>query len=222
VATRTKSRAAAPKRKARDADDSRRRILDAAEKEFAAKGFAGARLDAIAKGAKLKPGLIHFHFTDKQGLYAAVLERAFAALDAQVQQLLALGPVGGEPTRAELHLFGEALVALTARFYTDNAQVLSLLRVEGTRARRVAEKHLKPVYEVVVQRIEALREAGVIANDVDARHLFVAVVSMTAYPIVEPLFEELVFGADALGETLTAKHRSFVVEMALARMLPRN
>lgn len=222
MATRKKSRAAAPKRKARDADDSRRRILDAAEKEFAAKGFAGARLDAIAKGAKLKPGLIHFHFTDKQGLYAAVLERAFAALDAQVQQLLALGPVGGEPTRAELHLFGESLVALTARFYTDNAQVLSLLRVEGTRARRVAEKHLKPVYEVVVQRIEALRAAGVIAKDVDARHLFVAVVSMTAYPIVEPIFEELVFGSDAVGEALTSKHRSFVVEMALARMLPRN
>lgn len=230
MVTRTKPREAAPKRKARDAHDSRRRILDAAEKEFAAKGFAGARLDAVAKGARLKPGLIHFHFGDKQGLYAAVLERAFAALDVQVQQLLALGPVGGEPSRAELRLFGEALVALTARFYTDNAQVLSLLRQETTgrtagkssAARRVAEKHLGPVYDVVIQRIDALREAGVIAEDVDARHLFVAVVSMTAYPIVEPIFAELVFGRDAVGEVTTARHHSFVVEMALSRMLPRS
>lgn len=222
--TRPKPKASASQRKPRDADDSRLRLLDAAEKEFAAKGFAGARLEGIAKSARLKPGLIHFHFADKQGLYAAVLERAFAELDLQVQHLLALGPTGGEPTREELHLFGEALVALTSRFYIENAQVLALLRHEATTHRavvkRLAEKHIKPVVEVVIQRIEQLRDAGVVAKDVDARQLFMAVVSMSAYPILEPLFVDTVFDGDTRDAALS-KQRSFVVEMALARMLAR-
>jgi TetR/AcrR family transcriptional regulator len=213
-------------RKARDAEDSRRRLLDAAEKEFAGKGFAGARLGAIAKAARLKPGLIHFHFEDKQGLYSAVLARAFAALELQVRALLELGPTGGEPSREELHVFGEALVALTSRFYEENGHVLALLRHEARAGssvvRRLATKHLEPVFEAVIQRIERLKAAGVVADDVDARHLFVAVVSMSAYPIVEPFFADTVFGNSAATRaSVAAAHRSFVVETALARMLHR-
>ena len=62
----------------RNPERSRERILDAALEEFAAKGFAGARVEAIAKRAGLNKQLISHHFGGKEGLYRAVMDRRLA------------------------------------------------------------------------------------------------------------------------------------------------
>lgn len=213
-------------RKPRDADESRRRLIAAAHKEFAANGFAGARLLAIAKKARIKPGLIHFHFGDKEGLYAAVLVQAFAKLETEVNALIAWASLPlNVPEASDLRILGEALVALTQRFYADSGDTVALLRNEAARgapiAKRIAETQMKPIYEAVIARIELLRISGAIARDIDARHLFVSVVSMTAYPIIEPLFAQTVWPDGPTGEELDAARRRDIVETALARMLPQ-
>lgn len=53
----------------RDAERSRRRILDAALAEFAERGFAGARTSAIARRAGVNAQLISYYFDGKAGLY---------------------------------------------------------------------------------------------------------------------------------------------------------
>ena len=50
-----------------------RRILNAAAKAFAASGFEGARMDEIAKQAKINKAMIYYHIGDKKALYAEVL-----------------------------------------------------------------------------------------------------------------------------------------------------
>src|SRR5512139_2336913 len=65
-----------PPKRERSAAATQERILDAAEQEFAARGFAGARLREIALTAGVQPALIHHYFADKQGLYQAVIGRA--------------------------------------------------------------------------------------------------------------------------------------------------
>jgi len=50
-----------------------RRILDAAAKIFSEAGFAGARMDEIAKQAKINKAMIYYHIGDKKALYARVL-----------------------------------------------------------------------------------------------------------------------------------------------------
>jgi TetR/AcrR family transcriptional regulator len=57
----------------RDLSRSRGRILAAATKEFAAKGFAGARTRAIARRARLNEQMIFHCFGSKEGLYQSVL-----------------------------------------------------------------------------------------------------------------------------------------------------
>lgn len=59
----------------RDADRSRHALLDAAEAEFARKGLAGARVDAIAARAGVNKQLISYYFGGKSGLYEAIIER---------------------------------------------------------------------------------------------------------------------------------------------------
>ena len=53
--------------------NKRAKILRAAEKEFAQKGYAGARVDKIAKAAKLDKATLYYYFRTKQDIYNAVL-----------------------------------------------------------------------------------------------------------------------------------------------------
>jgi len=64
-----------PAARVRDAERSRSALLDAAQREFAEKGFAGARVAAIAARAGVNKQLIAYYFGGKQGLYDAVGER---------------------------------------------------------------------------------------------------------------------------------------------------
>jgi TetR/AcrR family transcriptional regulator len=68
-------RAPAPEDRQRDAERTRRALLDAALEEFAAKGRAGARVSDIAARAGVNKQLISYYFGGKEGLYNALVER---------------------------------------------------------------------------------------------------------------------------------------------------
>ena len=82
-----------------EALDSRARLFAAAATEFAARGFAGANVDRIARAAHVNKAMIYYHFTSKAALYQEILGemfhavgtriRAAAASDATPQQKLA-------------------------------------------------------------------------------------------------------------------------------------
>lgn len=58
--------------------------MDAAEEVFAQNGFAGARIETIAKASGYNTGLIFRYFGDKLGLYSEVLKRS----DSEVSELM--------------------------------------------------------------------------------------------------------------------------------------
>jgi AcrR family transcriptional regulator len=62
----------------RDADRSRKTILDAAETLFAERGFEAVSLQEIGDAAGLSRGTPNYFFGSKEDLYVAVLERVFA------------------------------------------------------------------------------------------------------------------------------------------------
>jgi AcrR family transcriptional regulator len=60
-----------------DKTETKDRILFAAKKEFAEKGFDGARMGSIAKRACANQALLHYYFEGKDKLYEEVLNRLF-------------------------------------------------------------------------------------------------------------------------------------------------
>ena len=64
------------------------RILDAAEKLIAERGFYGVSLRDIARGAEVDPGLVNYHFGNKRKLFDAVLLRRAEQLNQERIQLL--------------------------------------------------------------------------------------------------------------------------------------
>jgi AcrR family transcriptional regulator len=63
---------------------SRERIFAAGATEFAARGFAGANVDRIARAARVNKAMIYYHFKSKAALYAEILRDMFAAVAAAV------------------------------------------------------------------------------------------------------------------------------------------
>lgn len=56
----------------RDAQATQKRILEAARREFATYGIAGARVDKIAEIAQSNKSQIYYYFNSKEGLFDAV------------------------------------------------------------------------------------------------------------------------------------------------------
>src|SRR5512144_8215 len=62
-------------RRPRDPERTRARILAAALSEFAAKGFAGARVARIARRARVNKRMLYHYFGNKDGLFREILGR---------------------------------------------------------------------------------------------------------------------------------------------------
>jgi TetR/AcrR family transcriptional regulator len=63
---------------------SRQRLLTAAAAEFAARGFAGASVDRIARVARVNKAMIYYHFASKAALYREILRDMFEAVAMRV------------------------------------------------------------------------------------------------------------------------------------------
>src|SRR5881275_3222764 len=67
-------------RKPKAPERNQARIVAAAIDEFAARGFKGASMDAIAARTHTTRALINYYFGGKEKLYIAVLEQVYAEI----------------------------------------------------------------------------------------------------------------------------------------------
>lgn len=96
-----------------------RRILDAASREFARHGFAGARVDEIARRAGVNKALLYYHVGNKQALYTAVLMRNFDRIEAALAD--ASAPEGSARDRLTAVI---ATVTRTLQRYPDHPRIV--------------------------------------------------------------------------------------------------
>lgn len=83
------------------AERTRARLLQAGERLFAERGFAGARLEDVAAAVGIRRPSILYHFRDKHALYDAVLADVFGALHTRLASaLLGTGPFADRIERA--------------------------------------------------------------------------------------------------------------------------
>ena len=222
-------------RKERNAVETKRRILEAAEQEFAAKGFDGARLGSIARAAEVQQALIHHYFHDKEGLHAEVVRSGLAVVTEGVGKLLArMDAPAPSPTKkgkgakpkknAELENLTKAFVELLLGFFATNGSFLAILRHEARRGREGAAKIVQdsvgPIFEGIVARLDAMRAAGIVKKDVDARHLVLSCVAMVAFPFQEEPFVSAIWPADWHSQASLDERTKHIVEMILSRVAP--
>ncbi len=93
-----------PPERSRDRDRTQAEILDVATREFAEHGYSGARVDEIAERTRTTKRMLYYYFGSKEGLFVAVLERAYAAIRAAEREVDVehLDPVAAIRALAEL------------------------------------------------------------------------------------------------------------------------
>src|SRR5258706_6186689 len=79
---------------------SRDRVFAAAAAEFAARGYAGANVDRIARAARLNKAMIYYHFKSKAALYREILRDMFGAVRERVGAVAASDAAPEDKIRA--------------------------------------------------------------------------------------------------------------------------
>lgn len=98
---------------------SRQRILEAALREFSAKGYAAASLNTVCTENDISKGIIYHYFADKDEIYLLCVTDCFAALTAYLQ-----GALGGMDGGVEQRLQGYFNARL--RFFAENPRYLGI------------------------------------------------------------------------------------------------
>lgn len=121
-------------------DESRRRILDAAEELFAERGFDRTSFVDIAKRSGISRGSIPWHFKNKDGLVMAVVERA-------VERIWPASRYESVPSLTEV--FSETTQLLSA----GNSALVFMVLVEALNDRGVVREQYK---EFLARRREGI------------------------------------------------------------------
>ncbi len=100
------------------------RILQAAEDEFAAKGFDGARIDAIAKKAEVNKALIYYYFASKAVLLDTLFAGYFSELRALKNSIPFPESVRGLPD------YSDRLVTAVFAFVKERLPILRIILIE--------------------------------------------------------------------------------------------
>jgi len=168
-------------RRERNSAATKLRLLDAAEHEFAARGFTGVRLRDIAEAAGVQSALIHHYFGDKQGLYRAVLDRVLLPTSTESWTLLG----SGRDLEGLLDGFAEMLL----RFHAAHHNLLAILRHEAIAGSDVLSEITRERTLPVITALRAVlvdaQARGQIRADVAPEEIIVAGMSMVAYPFLE-------------------------------------
>jgi TetR/AcrR family transcriptional regulator len=151
------------------------RILDAAMREFAKHGFAGARVERIVSRANVSPRSLYYHFGSKRGLYDAVRER----LRAQHFEDFVRG-VTDEPLVDRL--LANLDVAMTSRWQ----QWARLLMWEALDGGAGSAPYPEGTVPGDLLAIRAAQERGEIDPDLEPHVLTMAFIAITFWPTMFP------------------------------------
>lgn len=150
---RTADRGAAM-RKPKAPQVNRARIVQAAIDEFAARGFKGASMDAIAARTHTTRALINYYFGSKEKLYIAVLEQVYGEIrDAEAElDLDHLAPVDAI----------RRIVEFTYGYYVAHQGFVRLVVAENqARGRHLRKsKAMRTLNRPIIDRLARVIERG--------------------------------------------------------------
>jgi AcrR family transcriptional regulator len=154
----------------KDSALTRRRILDAAIREFSATGLAGARIDRIAEAAEANKAMIYRYFTSKERLFDAVFDAiVVATVDA-------------------VPLDVEDLPGYAAALFEQHLREPDILRIAtwDRLERDGAGNNLPSVVEATrskVEQIRAAQQAGTLTRAYPAEMILRIVISLSQPPL---------------------------------------
>ena len=169
----------------RDPEATKAKLLAAARREFADKGIAGARVDAIAERAGVNKQLIYYYFGTKEELFREILRQRLANPVPM--------PTGPEAPAER----GRRLASLAADHLVDPDYVRLLMweaLEAGTTGHVQAEDERHQHYQEMIERIRRDQAAGVVPDDLEPAQVLLSRIATVLFPTAFPQLVRLVTG----------------------------
>jgi AcrR family transcriptional regulator len=208
-----------PGDRTRDADRTRAEILAVATAVFADQGYSGARVDEIAARTRTTKRMLYYYFGSKEGLYLAVLERAYAGI-RELEQQVDIEHLA--PTEAM-----RQLAEITFDHHEAHPDFIRLVGIENIhRAEHLArsavlDRLASPALEVLTGILERGRAAGEFREDVDALDVHMVISAFCVFRIANRHTWQAIFRRDMLDPARRVRHRRLLGELVLQYLTAR-
>ncbi|MBX3606895.1 MAG: TetR family transcriptional regulator [Piscinibacter sp.] len=194
-----------------DPERTRAEILEAATREFAEKGLAGARVDLIAEATRTSKRMIYYYFGSKEGLYIAVLEQEYRRI-RETEALLHLEDLAPEDALRKL-------VGSTVDYHLGHPDFTRLVMTENIhRGEYLARSDV--IQRLNVPAIDAVRRvyerglaAGVFRSGIDAVDLHMSISALSLFNVANKHTFSLIFKRDLDSPAAIVARRDSIVEM---------
>ena len=202
----------------RDAEATRRRILQAARAEFARHGLGGARIERIAQAARTNKRMLYYYFGNKEGLFLAALEATYDDIRAAERKLNleALAPLEAI----------ERLARFTWDYFVTHPEFMMLLNSENLHKAR----HLKqskqihamnsPLIATVGKILRRGEQEGTVRPGVDPLQLYVSIAALAYFYLSNAATLSVTFGRDVLSKPEMKQRIEHIVELVTAGLRP--
>ena len=188
----------------RNPRQSRERILEAALKEFAANGFAGARVDAIARRARINKRMLYHYFGDKEDLFREVLRRKME------ERIAWLASAPEDPLERLPFWF---------RLACRDREWIRLLEWEALHwgeRKTIDEEHRREGFARALDRFRKLQARGLLSSEFDVGQLMLSMMALTAYPAAFPQLTRLATGLSISDPRFQKNREAFLRRFAAA------
>src|SRR5690349_12057624 len=138
-------------------EETRASLLEAATRECAQEGVAGARTDAMARAASANSALLYYYFKDKEALYGAVVEHIFSGLAERVLAALNSDLPPRQKYLAYVGAHFDYIASNPVLPRIAQREWMSAGRNASPHLRRIVQRYLRPIFLKVS---EVLREGA--------------------------------------------------------------
>ncbi|MFM0290969.1 TetR family transcriptional regulator [Paraburkholderia megapolitana] len=203
--------------RAKQAQDTRAKILKAAIRVFAKQGYASGRVESISKAARSHDRMIYYYFGSKEQLFIEVLETIYTQFNEAESKLdLDLeDPVHGL----------SQMVEFVWQYYLDHPEFVTLLSSENLHQGKHAKKSSK-LREIsgfaisVVQRLlDAGRAQGVFRSNIAARDVYIMIASLGYFYNANQYTLSAFLGETLMDKAALAHWRETIKETVLRAVL---
>lgn len=197
-----------------DPEKTRENILDVATTEFAEFGLSGGRVDAIAEKTRTSKRMIYYYYGSKEGLYLAVLERAYRKIRA-LESDLALADL---PAEAALR----QLISSTFDHDEGNPEFVRLVSIENIhhamhmrRSTEIGELNIS-VIRTIQEILDRGRRDGAFKRDVDAIDLHMLISAFCFFRVSNRYTFGTIFHRNLSEPALYARHKQMISDAVIA------
>ncbi len=191
--------------------DTEKEILEAAKKIFIEKGYAGARMQAIADEANINKAMLHYYYRSKEVLFDRILD---GAMEIMANHFIPALSIDGSVMEKV-----ERLVSGYTDAITENPHIPMFVLNELSQNRSKFQNELKnklnanEVFPKFLTQIHEEQRQGIL-KEIPAYHMILTIMSLIVFPfIAKPVFQNILEVSDPLYMNMMQERKVIVMNV---------